>query len=178
MNKLNILLTCALFTMGLSSSCVYAQNETPQLSDAEIASVAVTANQIDVEYGIIALETSGNDKVRDFAQNMVLDHTKIIKLATDLVTKLGVTPKDNAVSQSLRAQAKKTKAMLHSKSGDAFNKAYVDNEVAYHEAVINAVENVLIPQADNAELKSLLKTALPLLKSHLEHAKMVQKNMK
>ena len=65
-----------------------------------------------------------------------------------------------------------------SKSGAAFDKAYIDNEVAYHKAVINAVENVLIPDANNADLKSLLQNVLPVLKTHLEHAEMVQKNLK
>jgi putative membrane protein len=94
-----------------------------------------------------------------------------------LVTKLGVTPKDNATSQSLNAQAVKERKALNSKSGKAFDKAYVDNEVAYHTAVINAVENVLIPNATNKELHDLLASAVPLFKAHLEHAKMLQKSL-
>jgi putative membrane protein len=88
---------------------------------------------------------------------------------------LKVTPKDNAVSQKLNADAEKTKKNLQSKTGAAFDKAYMDNEVAYHKAVISTVENVLIPQAQNAELKQLLQNVLPTLKAHLEHAEMVQK---
>ena len=65
---------------------------------------------------------------------------------------------------------------MQSKSGKDFNKAYIDNEVAYHKAVINAVQNVLIPQAQNAELKQLLQDIMPALKTHLEHAEMIQKN--
>jgi len=68
-----------------------------------------------------------------------------------------------------------TKASLKSKSGDAFNKAYIDNEVAYHKAVISTVESVLIPQSQNAELKQLLQNVLPTLKAHLAHAEMTQK---
>jgi putative membrane protein len=68
--------------------------------------------------------------------------------------------------------------MLSSKSGDVFNKAYIDNEVAYHQAVINEVQNVLIPDATNKELKDLLENVLPVLKTHLEHAEMMQKNFK
>jgi len=65
---------------------------------------------------------------------------------------------------------------LQSKSGKDFNKAYIDNEVAYHKAVIDAVQNVLIPQAQNAELNQLLQDIMPALKTHLEHAEMIQKN--
>lgn len=152
-----------------------AQNQsTPKLTDPEIASVAVTANQIDVNYGKIALKRSKNADIRKFAQTMVNDHTNIIKQAVALAKKLGVTPKDNAMTQSLLSGEKKTEKSLKSKSGKAFDKAYIDNEVAYHEAVISAVKNVLIPQTQNAELKALLVKVMPLLDSHLEMAKKTQ----
>ncbi|HEY6082466.1 MAG TPA: DUF4142 domain-containing protein [Chitinophagaceae bacterium] len=148
--------------------------ETPKLSDPEIASVAVTANQIDVNYGKIALKQTKNADIRQFAQTMVTDHTAIIAQAVALATKLGVTPKDNAVTQQLLAGEKKTTRLLHAKKGKAFDKAYIDNEVAYHEAVVSTVQNVLIPQSQNQELKQLLQKVMPLLNEHLDHAKMVQ----
>jgi putative membrane protein len=64
--------------------------------------------------------------------------------------------------------------MLQSKSGKSFDKAYVDNEVAYHKAVIAAVEGLLIPETENKELKTLLENVVPALKTHLEHATMIQ----
>ena len=118
---------------------------------------------------------SKNSDVQKFAETMAIDHKTIIDLAVALVTKLKITPKDNAVSQTLLSNAKKTEKMLNSKSAKDFDKAYVDNEVAYHKAVIAEVEGVLIPQSQNAELKDLLKKALAILKTHLEHAEMVQK---
>lgn len=154
-----------------------AQNS-PKLTDPEIASVAVTANQVDINYAQIAKEKSKNEDVKKFAQLMMTDHQSVIDQATALVRKLGVTPKDNAVSKKLLSDAEKTKATLRSKSGSAFDKAYIDNEVAYHKAVISTVDNVLIPQAQNAELKKLLQSVSPVLKTHLEHAEMVQKNLK
>jgi putative membrane protein len=149
--------------------------QTTKLTDPEIASVAVTANQIDINYAKIAKEKSKTDDVIKFADMMASDHQSVIDQAVALVTKLKVTPKDNAVSQKLNADAEKTKKNLQSKTGAAFDKAYMDNEVAYHKAVISTVENVLIPQAQNAELKQLLQNVLPTLKAHLEHAEMVQK---
>ena len=148
----------------------------PQLTDPEIASVAVVANQIDMAYADIAIAKSKDTSILDFARTMKRDHQAVIDQAVALVTKLGVTPKDNAVSQSLLSGAEKTKQMLNSKSGKAFNKAYIDNEVAYHKAVISTVEGVLIPEAQNAELKALLQKVVPLLKAHLSHAEMLQKN--
>jgi putative membrane protein len=152
----------------------FAQS-TPKLSDPQIAHVGVTANQIDVNYGKIALEKSKNKDIRHFAETMIKDHEGVIKQATDLAKKLGVTPEDNAMSKSLNAGAVTETRKLKSLSGAAFDKAYIDNEVAYHEAVINAVKTVLIPQTQNAELKNLFVTISPVLAAHLEHAKMVQK---
>ena len=106
---------------------------------------------------------------------MAKDHQAVIDRAVALVTKLKVTPKDNATSQKLLADAAKTKTMLQAKSGAAFDKAYIDNEVAYHKAVIATVTNTLIPETDNAELKKLLQDAGPIFKAHLQHAEMVQK---
>ncbi len=152
----------------------FAQNA-PKLTDPEIAHVAVTANQIDVDYAAIAKEKSKNKEVLQFAATMAKDHEGVIKQAVALATKLGVTPMDNAMSKSLKDGESTTSKMLRSLNGAAFDKAYIDNEVAYHKAVIDAVKNVLIPQTQNADLKNLLVTVEPVLESHLAHAEMVQK---
>ena len=107
---------------------------------------------------------------------MINDHNAVIEKAVALAKKLGVTPKDNDVVKNCLLTPKKQRN-LESKSGEAFNKAYVDNEVAYHKAVIDAVEGLLIPETDNAELKALLQNVVPALKAHLGHAEMLQKNM-
>jgi putative membrane protein len=163
--------------MSLSIASVYAQ-ENPKLSDAEVASVAVVANQIDIAYADIAKEKSKNAEVLKFAETMTNDHKAVLEQAGALVKKLGVTPQDNDVSKKLSADAEKTKKELRSKSAKDFDKAYIDNEVAYHKAVIAAVEGLLIPETENAELKSLLQNVLPALRTHLAHAEMVQKNTK
>lgn len=152
--------------------------DNPKLSDPEVASVAVVANQIDINYAAIAKEKSKNEDILKFAEMMADNHKAVIDQAAALVKKLGVTPKDNAVSQKLLADAKRTEKILRSKKGNAFNKAYIDNEVAYHKAVIGAVEGLLIPETENAELKTLLQNVVPSLKAHLQHAEMVQKKFK
>lgn len=167
--------TLAIFTLMISSAA-FAQ-KTTKLSDAEIASVAVVANQGDIGFAKIAKQKSKNAKVLNFAETMAKDHQSVIDQAVALVTKLKVTPKDNAVSRKLVADAARTRSMLNSKSAKPFDKAYADNEVAYHKAVISTVETVLIPQATNQELKSLLQNVVPTLKAHLQHAEMVQKTL-
>jgi len=171
----------ASFTIGMAllvTSVLQVSAQTTKLSDPEVASVAVTANQIDINYAEIAKVKSKNAEVLRFAETMITDHKAIIAQAVALVTKLKVTPKDNAVSQKLSSDAEKTKKSLLKKSGKAFDKAYIDNEVSYHKAVIAAVEGVLIPSATNPELKALLQKVVPALKTHLAHAEMVQKNYK
>lgn len=166
-----------LLILTITSLNSFAQ-EGPKLKDAEIAHVAVIANQIDISYAEIAKGKSETKEIVDFAQTMLRDHEGVINQASQLVKKLGVTPLDNAVSKSLLSEADKSKLLLRSKTGKEFDKAYIDNEVAYHEAVISAVRNLLIPQAQNGELKGLLQTVLPALEAHLGHAKMVQKTLK
>lgn len=165
------------FCMCLALTGAYGQGS-QTLSDAEVASVAVVANQIDIGYAEVAKEKSRNAEILKFAETMANDHKAVIEQAGFLVKKLGVTPQANDVSKKLLADAEKTVRALRAKSGNDFNEAYIDNEVAYHKAVISAVEGLLIPETENAELKALLQNVLPALKAHLAHAEMVQKNIK
>ena len=106
---------------------------------------------------------------------MTNDHNAVIAQAVELAKKLGVTPVSNDVSKKLTADAEKTTKMLRATSKNRFDKLYIDNEVSYHKAVISAVEDLLIPETENSELKELLQNVVPALKAHLEHAEMVQK---
>jgi len=169
--KIWAVLACA----AIISTPSLAQKQ--DLSDPEVASVAVVANQIDIAYAAIAKGKSKNADVLKFAETMTNDHNAVIAQASALVKKLNVTPKDNALSQKLMAGAETTKKMLNGKSAKEFDKAYIDNEVSYHKAVISTVQDVLIPDTDNAELKQLLTNVVPALKTHLAHAEMVQKMM-
>ena len=174
--KMNYALTIVCVLFMTISNFMFAQ-DAPKLTDPEIASVAVVANQIDIDYGKVAIKRSKNKDVIDFANRMIKDHSDVIDQAVALVTKLGVTPKDNAVSQSLTKQSIETLKKLNAVSQKDFDKTYIDNEVTYHEAVIGAVKDVLIPQSKNSELKDLLEAVLPALEAHLGHAKMAQSKL-
>jgi putative membrane protein len=148
------------------------------IDDAQIAHIVVTANQVDIDAGKLAASMATNPEVKKFGQQMVTDHTGVNKQATDLAAKLKVTPTDNPTSQSLKAGGDKNVATLKGLKGAAFDKAYVDNEVAYHQAVLDAVDKTLIPGASNAELKALLVKVRPAFVAHLEHAKKLQASLK
>jgi putative membrane protein len=144
-------------------------------TDPQIAHIAYTAGLIDIEAGKQALDKSQNNDVRAFAQQMIGDHTAVNDQALALVKKLNVTPEDNATSKSLAEAADAERKKLADLSGAAFDKAYVDNEAAYHKAVDDAVSKTLIPSAQNVELKTLLQNGLKLFEAHLAHAEQLAK---
>lgn len=139
-------------------------------NDAQIAHIAYTADNIDIKAGQLALQKSKNAKVRSFAEDMVRDHTAVNDKALALVKKLNVTPEDNATSRALTQQADAEYKTLSALNGTAFDKAYAENELAYHRQVIDALRATLIPSTTNPELKQLLQTGLKIFEGHLQHA--------
>ena len=175
-----MLKTIALILTSISVAAITVQAQTGDskaLNDAQIAMIAVTADNIDIEAGRLAAKKTSSKEVKEFAETMIRDHTAVNEKATALAKKLGVTPEESATSKSLKADGDKMMKKLEGMSGAEFDKAYVDNEVAYHEVVIAAVTKTLIPNTKNPELKSLLESAGPIFTAHLEHAKMLQKSM-
>lgn len=148
------------------------------ITDAQIAHIVVTANQVDIDAGKLAAAQGTNPEIKKFGQQMVTDHTGVNKQASDLAAKLKVTPADNPTSKSLKEGGEKNVAKLKGLKGAEFDKAYIDNEVSYHSAVLEAVDKTLIPGAQNAELKALLVKVRPAFVAHLEHAKKVQASLK
>jgi len=147
------------------------------LSDAQIASIVVTANQVDIDAGKLAISRGRVDTVRAFARQMVTDHSGVNKQAVELVTKLKVAPEDNPTSQSLKKGGDDNLKSLGVLKGAAFDKAYIEHEVAYHAQVIDALDKTLIPNAQNAELRALLVSVRPAFVGHLEHAKQIQASL-
>lgn len=150
----------------------WAQSSGP--TDPQIAAIVVTANQVDIDAGKLAQSRTQSQDVKTFAERMVTDHTGVNRSATELVQKLNVQPERNPTSKSLQKGGDENLAKLKQLSGSAFDQAYVDNEVAYHQAVLDALDKTLIPSASNAELKALLVKVRPAFISHLEHAKLLQ----
>jgi putative membrane protein len=140
------------------------------LSDPQIASVAVAANKVDVDAARLAKSKSKNAKVKKFANDMIRDHSSANKQAVKLVKKLGVTPEENDTSRSLIQGGKENIAKLKKLKGKAFDKAYMEHEVAYHQQVLDALDKTLIPSAQNADLKSLLESVRGVIAQHLDHA--------
>ena len=157
----------------LFATAAVAADQAAKPTDPQIAHIAYTAGQIDIEAAKQALDKSKNKEVRAFAEQMVNDHTAVNNQALALVKKLNVKPEDNPTSQSLTKQAEATRNKLASLNGAAFDKAYTDNEVAYHKTVNTALSDTLIPDAQNAELKALLQSGLGVFQAHQQHAEQI-----
>jgi putative membrane protein len=170
-------LSAGLAALCLLTAPAFAQGAAKP-TDPQIAHIAYTAGQLDIEAAKQALAKSKNKEVRDFAQDMVRDHTEVNKQALALVEKLKVKPEDNDTSRALTKQAAAKHDELAKLDGAALDKAYVANEVAYHKTVNGALETTLIPSASNGELKSLLQTGLKVFQGHQQHAEHVAATVK
>ncbi len=141
------------------------------VTDPQIADIVVAANEVDIAAGEMARTRAADPRVKAFAERMVTDHTGVNKAASDLVGKLGVTPEPNPTSKQLRDGGAGTRSGLQGMSGAGFDRAYMDSEVTYHQAVLDALDRTLIPGAQNAELRALLEQTRPAIEAHLQHAR-------
>jgi putative membrane protein len=148
-----------------------------KITDPQIVGVVTAADQIDIDAAKLALKKAKNDQVKQFAQQMIDDHTKLQNSVNDLGKKLNVKPEPSDTSKSLKSAAADEMKKLRGLNGKAFDTEYINHEVAYHQQVLDAAGNVLIPNAQNAELKSALQGAAPLIQGHLDHARQLQSSM-
>lgn len=143
-------------------------------NDAQIAAIVVTANQVDIDAGQLAAQRSRSAPVQSFARLMVTDHGSVNQQATALARKLNLTPEDNPTSAGLKQGGQDNLKRLQALQGEGFDRAYVDHEVEYHQTVLQALDQTLIPSAKNEELKALLVKVRPAFVAHLQHAKELQ----
>lgn len=169
----NLIAFTAAFTLAAQGAIA-----ADKLNDAQVAHIAYTAGDLDIKAAEQAIKKSTTKSIVAFANDMLRDHKAVNDKALALLKKLGVTPEDNETSKSLAKQAEEKRAELDKLDGAAFDKAYAENEVAYHKTVNGALEKTLIPSAQNGELKSLLETGLKTFRAHEKHAEHVVKELK
>jgi putative membrane protein len=146
-----------------------------ELGDAHVLHIVVAANQVDIDAGKLARTKSVRKETRAFAEQMIADHNAVNAEASALAKRLRVKPEDNAVSRSLHQDGRDNLASLRGLTKSAaFDRAYIAHEVAYHEAVLEALDKSLLPSATNDELKALLARMRPAFAAHLEQAKRVR----
>ena len=173
MYKPIVIATGVIIALGATSAGVAAA----KLTDPQIAHIVVTADDLDIANAKQALQKSKNAEVQRFAHRMIAEHGSVTDQAVALAKKLKITPEDNPTSKSLKDAQDANRTKLDALSGAAFDKAYADNEAAYHKVVDDALSNTLIPDAQNAELKSLLENGLKIFQDHLRDAQNMVKQL-
>jgi putative membrane protein len=173
MYKPIVIVTGVIIALGAASAGVGAA----KLTDPQIAHIVVTADDLDIVNAKQALQKTKNAEVQRFANRMIADHGSVTDQAVALAKKLKITPEDNPTSKSLKDAQDANRTKLNALSGAAFDKAYADNEAAYHKVVDDALSNTLIPDAQNAQLKSLLEDGLKLFQDHLRDAQNMVKQL-
>ena len=146
------------------------------LNDPTIVAIFDAANTYAVETGQLALGKSKNPSVRQLAEQFVNDHKAVRQQGRDLAKKLSVTPTPPA-ELALADQHKQAMAELKNKSGKEFDRAYSAHEVAFHQAVLDAIKGTLLPAIQNAELKAFVGKVGPAFQGHLEASKQLQKKV-
>lgn len=170
MKTKTILISAGIALLSMTGA-IYAADSSPEnLNDLEIAHVAYTADIIDIRYAHLALALSDNPAIHEFANTMIRDHAAVNELALALLQKLEVSPQNNFLSETLTEQSKKIVAEMQGLQGDAFDQYYATNELKYHKAVNDLVENAFIPNIENAEVKALFEQGLAIFKMHETHA--------
>jgi putative membrane protein len=146
----------------------------PVPSDAEIAHIAKTANDADIDGGNLAKSKGRNSEVKSFANLMIADHMAMNQQSARVAQNTGVTPASNPTSQQMMSDHEAAKQQLQAQSGADFDRAYMAHEVDMHQKVLDALDQTLIPNAQNAELKSVLTQARAKVEAHLNRAKDIQ----
>lgn len=140
------------------------------LDDPTIVAIFDAANTADIETGQLGAKKGTTKEIRDFGAMLARDHKVVRQQGRDLAKKLGVTPTPPKDDDSARNHAAIMKR-LNSLSGKEFDKAFLQNEVGYHDAVIDAVSKTLLPAIQNAELKDLVTKVAPAFVAHRDAAK-------
>jgi putative membrane protein len=136
------------------------------LDDPTIIAIFDAANTWDMETGALAEKKGTTKEVRDFGEMLARDHNAVRKMGRDLATKLGVTPtppKNFGMAKDHAAAV----GTLESAHGKAFDRAFLQHEVAFHKAVIDAINSTLLPSLKNDEAKSLVKQVAPAFNAHM-----------
>ncbi len=165
MTLLNKLTGAVVISFVLSGSAIGAA-----LDDATIIAIFDQANAADIATGKIGAQKGHSEEVRALGRMVATDHEAVLQMGRDLAKKLGITPTPPANDTSV-ANQEKALAILKSKSGPEFDKAYLQHEIAFHQSVIDAIKGTLLPAIKNEQLKALVNKVLPGFEHHLAATK-------
>lgn len=146
------------------------------LDDPTIVAIFDAANTADIETGALAAKRGSSSEVREFGAMLVRDHEHVRKLGRDLAKKLNVTPTPPEDDQGARDHAA-AMARLSALEGPAFDRAFLQHEVAFHKSVLDAVQTTLLPAIRNDELRTLVVQVAPAFKAHMDAAANLERKL-
>jgi putative membrane protein len=159
------------------SSMTTPQPTAPQLNDSQIAAITDAANKGEIEQAKLAVRKAKDPQVKQFAQMMIDHHGTEQKKEQQLCTTLNLQPETTQTSTQLQTDSQNAISSLSSQNGADFDKAYIDLQVKEHRDVLDSIDNKLIPNAKNAQLKSALEAFRPKVQEHLQKAQEIQQKL-
>lgn len=162
---------------GADAGMAAAGSSATALTDAQIAGITAAAHKGEIDAAKMARKQSKNKKVKSFAAQMIKQHTSAQKAETAAESKSGITPAESDMSAKITQMSSDTADQLKGLKGKEFDQAYVKAQVDAHTKVLDSLDNVLIPAAQDAGLKAQLQKERPVVAEHLEHAKKLADSM-
>ncbi len=147
------------------------------LSDEQIVAIVIAANTGEVQQAQLVKDRSHNAQVKKLAESIQADHQAISRDQQRLANKTKITPMQNQMSLQLSSDNKQALDTLRGKKGADFDREYIEIQIKEHRDLLDTLDNKLIPQAKNGELKSSLQNARSKVESHLRAAEDVQRGL-
>lgn len=153
-----------------------AASATPAMTDANIVAYLDEANVADSANGKLASTKGTSSDVKAFGKMMMGEHHALRVQGQALAKKDSITP-EPASNDTTKAHAQHTADQLNSTpKGAAWDKAYIDGEVAMHQSVLDNAR-AAHDATQNADLKALIEKATPVIQKHLDRAKEIQSKL-
>jgi putative membrane protein len=163
-------------TSGASAATATSGTSDTSVNDAQIAAVIDAANAGEIEQARVAVKKAKSAKVKQLAEHMIMDHERAQTSLRSVDTKAGLTPQEGTQSDQIKEGSQRVLTSIDSKTGADFDHTYIDAQVDEHQKVLESIDR-FIPQAQNADLKSLLQQIRAKVSAHLRDARDIQQEL-
>ena len=159
------------------TTTAYAQSSASELDDPTIVAIFDAANTYDIETGALAVKKGHSSDVRDFGGMLVRDHKNVRAQGRELAKSLHVTPTPPRNFALAKAHVA-AMTSLRAAKGRAFDRVFLQHEVDFHNAVIDAISKTLLPAIQNVQVKDLVTKVAPAFGAHRDRAQVLLEGLK
>jgi putative membrane protein len=143
-------------------------------SDGRTVGIFLMSNDVDLSFAKVALASSTNEDVRNFARRILTDHTQLVLTIRSLIADQDMSPAEDNAARDLRDLSTLQRDSLRALTGRDFDSTYVAMELERHHAILAMIDDVLLPRARNDELREMLASSRPIIAAHVAHAEQLQ----